>query len=240
MTATTGTLDRSAVRVRAPRRIGRRLGDWFLPGLTALAIGYLLIPIVVLIIFSFNDYTGKYNFIWRGFTLSGWLHPLDWPGLPDALRISLTVASVSTVGATILGTMIGLALTRYQFRGRSTVNGLIFLPMATPEIVMGASLLTLFVASGTQSPYKDLIPKGSLFPLGLQTILIAHIMFNISYVVVTVKARLAGFDPRPHWGKLTSDVPTGHPRRADFAALASQLDPTGKFRNGYVDRMLAG
>src|SRR5436189_4298480 len=85
---------------------------------------------------------------------------------------------------------------RYQFAGRGTINGLIFMPMATPEIVMCASLLTLFVASGTQAPLKDVIPKGTLFPLGVQTILIAHVMFNISYVVVTVKARVAGFDRR--------------------------------------------
>jgi spermidine/putrescine transport system permease protein len=196
MTATTGALERSSTRVRAPRRFGRRLSGWVLPSITAIAIGYLLVPIVVMIIYSFNDYTGKFNFIWRGFTLNGWLHPLDWPGLSDALRISLVVAGISTVVATTLGTMIGLALTRYQFAGRGTINGLIFLPMATPEIVLGASLLTLFVASGTQAPLKDVIPKGTLFPLGVQTILIAHVMFNISYVVVTVKARLAGFDRR--------------------------------------------
>jgi spermidine/putrescine transport system permease protein len=196
VTATTGTLDRSEAAIRAPRRVRRQLTGWILPSITALAIGYLLVPIVVMIIYSFNDYTGKFNFIWRGFTLNGWLHPLDWPGLSDALRISLTVAAISTIAATVLGTMIGLALMRYQFRGRGTINGLIFLPMATPEIVMGASLLTLFVASGTQSPLKDVIPRGTLFPLGVQTILIAHIMFNISYVVVTVKARLAGFDRR--------------------------------------------
>src|SRR5207245_5493424 len=149
-----------------------------------------------MIIFSFNNYQGKYNFISHGFTLNGWLHPFDWPGLGDAIRTSLFIAFASTIFATILGTMIGLALTRYQFRGRGAINGLIFLPMATPEIVMGASLLTLFVASATQAPAKDLVPRGLLYPLGIQTILIAHIMFNISYVVVTVKARLAGFDRR--------------------------------------------
>ena len=107
--------------------------------------------------------------------------------------------SLSTVFSTILGTMIGLALTRYQFKGRGTINGLIFLPMASPEIVLGASLLTLFINIGLRNgivpPGLALLPKGSL-SLGFATILIAHVMFNISYVVVTVKARLAGFDRR--------------------------------------------
>jgi spermidine/putrescine transport system permease protein len=192
----TTALPRATVAVRAPRRPLRLIGHYALPAFTVIAVGYLLLPIAVMIVFSFNDYEGKFNFAWHGFTLAGWLHPLDWQGLPDALRVSLSIAFASTVVATILGTLIGLALTRYQFRGRGAVNGLIFLPMATPEIVMGASLLALFVASATQSPVKDVIPRGTLYPLGIQTILIAHIMFNISYVVVTVKARLAGFDRR--------------------------------------------
>ena len=186
----------SGVRTAPPPRILRTIGHYALPAFTILAIFYLLIPIIVMIVFSFNDYQGKFNFVWNGFTLNGWLHPFSWEGLPEAIRTSLFIAFASTIFATILGTSIGLALTRYQFRGRGAINGLIFLPMATPEIVMGASLLTLFVASATQSPVKDIVPKGTLFPLGIQTILIAHIMFNISYVVVTVKARLVGFDRR--------------------------------------------
>ena len=182
---------------RPPRRFTNALDHWFLPGFTVLAIGYLLIPIVVMIVFSFNDYQGKFNFVWHGFTLQGWLHPFDWPGLPDAIKTSLLIAALSTIGSTILGTFIGLALTRYSFRGRGAINGLIFLPMATPEIVMGSSLLTLFVSSGLQGGMLNgIVPKGVLFPLGFTTILIAHIMFNISYVVVTVKARIAGFDRR--------------------------------------------
>jgi spermidine/putrescine transport system permease protein len=181
------------------RRAGRAVGKRALPAFTILAIGYLLIPIVVMIIFSFNAYKGKFNFIWSGFTLAAWQHPLAWPGLPDAIRISLTIAALSTVFSTILGTMIGLALTRYQFRGRGAINGLIFLPMASPEIVLGASLLTLFINIGLRNgilpPGLSLLPKGTL-SLGFTSILIAHIMFNISYVVVTVKARLAGFDRR--------------------------------------------
>ncbi len=178
---------------RPPQPFWRRIDQYLLPLFTALAIGYLLIPIAVMIVFSFNKPAGKFNYIWNEFSLDGWLHPLDWPGLPDSVRISLTVAVLSTIVATILGTLIGLALTRYDFRGRGILNGVIFLPMATPEIVMGASLLTLFVATALP-PVAGSVPL--LYPTGFTTIVIAHIMFNISYVVVTVKARVAGFDRR--------------------------------------------
>ena len=195
----TATAESSVRSASARQRVGRSVAHLALPAFTVVAIGYLLIPIVVMIVFSFNDYEGKFNFIWHGFTLKAWQQPLAWPGLPDAIRISLTIAALSTIVSTILGTMIGLALTRYRFRGRGGINGLIFLPMASPEIVLGASLLTLFVNIGLRNgivpPGLTLLPKGTL-SLGFTTILIAHIMFNISYVVVTVKARLAGFDRR--------------------------------------------
>jgi spermidine/putrescine transport system permease protein len=169
------------------------LDRWFLPVFTGLAIFYLLVPIFVMIVFSFNKPAGKFNYIWNEFSLDGWRHPFDWPGLGDAVMTSILIALWATVFSTILGTMIGLALTRYRFRGRGLLNGLIFLPMATPEIVLGASLLTLFVATALP-PLAGAVP--TLYPTGFGTILIAHIMFNISYVVVTVKARLAGFDRR--------------------------------------------
>jgi spermidine/putrescine transport system permease protein len=169
--ATDVSLERPAVRSRSGGSGLRRVNRWVLPVFTALAIGY----------------------IWNQFSVDAWFHPFDWPGLGDAVQTSLAVAGISTVAATILGTMIGLALTRYNFRGRGILNGLIFLPMATPEIVMGASLLTLFVATALP-PLAGSVP--TLYPTGFQTILIAHVMFNISYVVVTVKARLAGFDRR--------------------------------------------
>jgi spermidine/putrescine transport system permease protein len=141
-----------------------------------------------MILFSFNDPTGRSNLNWREFSIGAWLNPLGRPGLSDAVRNSVLVALISTVVATAFGTMIGLALARYSFRGRAATNLLVFLPMSTPEIVLGASLLTTFVAS-VQLP----LPEGLVFPLSIRTILIAHIMFNISYVVVTVKARLANF-----------------------------------------------
>jgi spermidine/putrescine transport system permease protein len=191
MATTTVESARTTPGIRARSR--RSLDHWFLPVFTALAIFYLLVPIFVMIVFSFNKPEGKFNYIWNEFSLDGWRHPFDWPGLGDAVMTSILIALWATLFSTILGTMIGLALTRYHFRGRGILNGLIFLPMATPEIVLGASLLTLFVATALP-PLAGAVP--SLYPTGFGTILIAHIMFNISYVVVTVKARLSGFDRR--------------------------------------------
>jgi spermidine/putrescine transport system permease protein len=146
----------------------------------ALAFIYLLLPIAVVIAFSFNDPAGRFNYTWQGFTLDNWRNWDGVPGLVGAMGLSLQIAALSSIVATILGTLIGLALVRHDFRGRASTNLLIFLPMSTPEIVLGASLLTLFLTMHVAT--------------GFTTILIAHIMFNISYVVVTVKARLVGFD----------------------------------------------
>lgn len=151
--------------------------------LTAFAIvafAYLLVPIAIVILFSFNNPAGRYNYTWQGFTLDHWRNWDGVPGLREAMTLSVEIAVIASIFATVLGTLIALALVRYGFRGRSGTNLLIFLPMATPEIVLGASLLTLFINLNVL--------------LGFTTILIAHIMFCISYVVVTVKARLVGFD----------------------------------------------
>ena len=164
-------------------RVGRFLDKYLVMIYTGLAVLYLMAPVIVIAVFSFNDPGGRQNFTWQGFTLDAWLDPLGVSGLGDAVVISLLIALGSTIVATALGTLIAIGLARYQFRGRGATNFFIFLPMATPEIVLGASLLTMFVSIG-QPPF---------FPTGFVTILIAHIMFNISYVVVTVRARLAGF-----------------------------------------------
>jgi spermidine/putrescine transport system permease protein len=145
-----------------------------------LAFAYLLLPIAVVVAFSFNAPLGRFNYTWEGFTLENWTHPFAVPGLGEAMRSSVEIAALSSIAATILGTLIALALVRYRFRGGGALNLLIFLPMTTPEIVMGASLLTLFLNLGIAT--------------GFWTIVIAHISFNVSYVVVTVKARLVGFD----------------------------------------------
>jgi spermidine/putrescine transport system permease protein len=179
----TAATARVAAARPARQVIARFFDRWSLVVYTLLAVIYLLLPVAVIILFSFNDPAGKSNFVWQGFTIKYWLDPFGPLGLSDAVLLSLAIAILSTAIATALGTLIALALERYSFRGKGFMNSLIFLPMATPEIVLGASLLTMFVSIGTP-PF---------FPLNFLTILIAHVMFNISYVVVTVRARLAGF-----------------------------------------------
>jgi spermidine/putrescine transport system permease protein len=152
----------------------------FLPIYTGAVIAYLFLPIAVMILFGFNDYRGRFNFTWEGFTLRWYRNLLDFPELTLALKNSLTIAAISTLIATLLGTLVALALSRYRFRGRSAMNLFVFLPMASPEIVLGASLLSFFVTLNLAR--------------GFTTIVIAHIMFSISYVVVTVKARTSTFD----------------------------------------------
>jgi spermidine/putrescine transport system permease protein len=185
---------RVATKPGAVTRVRRGVDRWTLPLFTAAALTYLMVPIAVMILFSFNKPEGKFNFVWHQFSLDAWLAPLNRPGLSDALVTSIIVAALATLVATTLGTLIALALVRYQFRGRGGTNLFIFIPMATPEIVLGASLLSLFVATASEEPFRSIIPTGVFYPLGFNTILIAHIMFNISYVVVTVRARIQGYD----------------------------------------------
>src|SRR3954452_21068802 len=168
--------------VSPTRRLGRTLLHWSLPVYAAIALAYLLFPIVIIIWFSFNNTHSRFNFVWQGWTLKHWKDPFQVPGLLDALKISIEIALLSTLIATALGTMMALALVRYEFRGRAPLNFFIFLPLATPEIVLGAALLSLFLS------------QSKIFSLGFGTILIAHVMFNISFVVVTVRSRLIGFD----------------------------------------------
>jgi len=147
-----------------------------------LVLSYMLLPNIIVIVFSFNKPKGNYNYEWQRFSVDAWTNPCGTPGICDALGLSLRVGFIATLVSTVLGTMVAFAIGRYRFRGRSSTNLLIFLPMATPEVVMGSSLLTLFIAMG--------IAPGTV------TILIAHILFCLSFVVVTVKARIASLDPR--------------------------------------------
>jgi spermidine/putrescine transport system permease protein len=183
MTAATPALGSARATAPPARRtpLSVRIGRLVLPVYTGLVVAYLFLPIVVMAVFGFNDIQGRFNFTWQGFTLDHWQNLFNrYPQLNAALVNSIIVATISTLVATTLGTLIGLALTRYEFRGRGPLNLLIFLPIATPEIVLGASLLALFVSVGVS---RD-----------LTTIIIAHIMFNVSYVVVTVRARISGFN----------------------------------------------
>ena len=159
----------------------RRWTRFVLPAYTGLVIIYLVSPILVMILYSFNDSGFKrVSFRWLGFTTKWYPKVFAKPDLTAALKNSLIVASISTIIATILGTMIALALVRYRFRLRSTTEFVMFMNISAPEIVLGASLLSLFITFGV--------------PRGLVTIVVAHVMFNIAYVAVTVRARLAGFE----------------------------------------------
>ncbi|MEU8000217.1 ABC transporter permease [Catellatospora sp. NPDC049111] len=165
----------------------RRLAEKWVLLLGFVLLAYLFVPIAVVMLLSFNQPASRnttyvLDLETFQFTWNNWTDICGAAGICDSLMRSIYVGLSATVIATILGTLISFALVRYRFIGRGSTNTLIFLPMATPEIVMGTSLLTLFI--------------GLQIPMGFLTILIAHVMFCISFVVVTVKARLAGLDPR--------------------------------------------
>ncbi len=161
-------------------RAADRVRNWVLGIWAALALLYLFIPVFIVVLFSFNDNKGRFNFTWQGFTLRHWQHPFADPDLAKALTTSLEVALLATLISTALGTFMAMALVRYRFRGRGTVDFFVFMPLSSPEVVLGAALLALFLTLNVNT--------------GFATIVIAHVMFCMSYVVVTVKARLEGMD----------------------------------------------
>jgi spermidine/putrescine transport system permease protein len=175
--------------VGADDAFGKKRRHWtraVLPTYSWLVIAYLVFPIAIMITYSFNKVVGGLqlvSFSWNGFTTQ-WYH--QWssvPGLTSAFWLSIRLAIVSTIVATIVGTLLAVALVRYhppRFRGKTAVEQVLFLNIAAPEIVMGASLLGLFVTLN--------INRGFL------TLVLAHVMFSIAYVTVTVRARMAGFD----------------------------------------------
>ncbi|MDQ3223852.1 MAG: ABC transporter permease [Gemmatimonadota bacterium] len=162
------------------RTFGQRLGTWVVDGYAALVLAYLLLPILVIVLYSFNKPAGRFNFVWKSFSLDAWRNPLRYDALVEAMKLSLSVAAISTLVAALFGTLIALALTRYRFRGSAPVGLLLVLPLTTPEVVLGSSLLTLFLDLNVRT--------------GFATIVIAHIMFSVSYVALTVRARIRGFD----------------------------------------------
>ena len=167
-------------------RPGRNFRGTFKLGDLALRLGatvtliFLFLPILVIIVFSFNNPAGKFNYTWQGFTLENWAHPFKYPALAKALRLSLEVAALSTAIALVLGTLVAIALVRQRFRGSKAVDTFMVLPLTSPEVVMGASLLTLFLSMG--------------WATGFLTIIIAHVAFEISFIAMTVRARIRGFD----------------------------------------------
>jgi spermidine/putrescine transport system permease protein len=163
-----------------PRLGGLKLGDLALRGVALLVLLYLFLPIFVIVLFSFNKPAGKFNYTWQGFTLDNWADPFKYPALAQALKLSLEVAAISTAIAIVLGTLLAIALVRQRFRGSKAVETFLVLPLTAPEVVMGASLLTLFLDLG--------------WATGFATILIAHVAFEISFIAMTVRARVRGFD----------------------------------------------
>ncbi len=161
----------------------------------AIALAYLFVPILVIVVFSFNRpgstikvggvpqfRDGRYNYIWGKFSLNAWKDPFKYSSLNQAFWLSIRIAFVSTLFAVMLGTAMSLALVKYRFKGKGLVNTLLVLPLTMPEVVLGFSLLTLFVTADVRR--------------GVATIIISHVMFCVSYVATTVKARIRGFDWR--------------------------------------------
>jgi len=160
------------------RAIGRvSLWIW-----AALGLLFLFTPILITVIYSFNEPTGKYNYVWNKFSLAGWADPFKYPELTDALIFSLKIAIVVTVIATLLGTLLAMAMVKYKFRAKGVIGAILILPLTMPEVALGFSLLTLFVAVN--------------WSRGFVTIIVAQVMFSVSYVATTVRARIRGFDWR--------------------------------------------
>ncbi|HEY8796336.1 MAG TPA: ABC transporter permease [Candidatus Dormibacteraeota bacterium] len=158
----------------------RRLGALVLPGYTHLVLLWLFAPIIVMIVFGFNDTHGRLNIVWVGFTLRWFEDPFGVTALTNAVTTSLVTATVGALISTVLGTMIALASHRYSFRGKTLLDAIMVMNIAASEVVMGAALLTLFLAGNV--------------PLGPITIVLAQVMFSIPFVAITVRARLVGFD----------------------------------------------
>lgn len=164
----------------APISARGKVGKWALNAFAGFGLLYLFAPIILIVVFSFNKPAGNFNIVWQEFTLDNWAHPFKEKALTTAMVESLKVASVATIIATVLGSAIAIALSRYQFRGGKVVDLFLVLPLTAPEIVMGSSLATLF------------FNRGAVF--GFWTVVIAHVAFQVSFVALTVRARIRGFD----------------------------------------------
>jgi len=183
----------------------RKLGRIALAVVAIGALIYLFVPIVVVVVYSFNKPLGKYNYVWHQFSFDAWTDPFRYPELRDALVFSLKVAVVVTILSVILGTLIALAMVKYRFRAKGVVGTVLVLPLTMPEVVMGFSLLTWFVALN--------------WSRGFVTIIIAQVMFSISYVATTVRARIRGF----HWSLEEAALDLGAPPFRVFAKVTFPL-----------------
>ncbi len=194
---------------RPPETAAGRAGRW---GLTAVAVAgfvYLFLPIASIVAFSFNEPRGRFNLVWQRFSLDAWKDPFARQGLTDAMVYSHKVAAIAAGVATVLGSLIAIALVRYRFRGGAVVNLLLVLPLTTPEIVLGSSLATLFFVAGVDK--------------GFRTLAIAHILFCTSFVALTVKARIRGFD----WTLEDAAMDLGSPPWRTFRKITLPLITPG-------------
>lgn len=188
----------------------RRRGTIVLWVMTVLGFIYLFIPLITILVFSFNDPgRNKFNTEWRSFTFDNWMHPFAKGDFTSSLWKSLQVAAIACTLATVLGGLVALALTRYRMKGGALINILLVLPLTTPEIVMGASLFTLFFNQGIDR--------------GFTTIVIAHTAFCLSFVALTVKARIRGFD----WTLEDAAADLGSPPLRTFAKITLPLITPG-------------
>ena len=196
----------AAARTVTSKRAGRRpWGTYALWVVTILGFAYLYIPLITIVVFSFNDPSGKFNTTWQGFTLTNWTNAFKSTEYTDALIVSMRVAFVACTIATVMGALIALALARYRVHGGALWNMLLILPLTTPEIVFGASLFTLFFNQGATR--------------GFWTIVIAHCMFCISFVALTVKARIRGLD----WSLEDAAADLGSPPLRTFMTITFPL-----------------
>ncbi len=190
----------------------RRLGDLVLAGFSILVLFYLFMPIITIVAFSFNDPAGKFNLTWSGFTLANWSDPFAGGDLLDAMVYSIKIAVMASLVATVIGGLVALALSRYRFRGGALINLFLVLPLTTPEVVLGASLLNFFVAQDERILFFDV-------SRGFRTILVSHILFCVSFVAMTVKARVRGFD----WSLEDAAMDLGAPPLRVFAKVTFPL-----------------
>ncbi len=194
---------------RPPETAAGRVGRWSLIAVAAAGFVYLFVPIATIVVYSFNDPNGRFNLVWSGFTLDNWRDPFASEDLTSSMVLSLKIAAIAAVSATILGSLIAIALVRYRFKGGSFVNLLLVLPLTTPEIVMGSSLATLFFDWGWDKSFR--------------TIAIAHVLFCTSFVALTVKARIRGFD----WSLEDAAMDLGSPPWRTFSRITLPLITPG-------------
>lgn len=209
-----------------------RIGTRVLDAYAGLVLAYLFAPILVIVLFGFNHPSGKFNYVWREFTLDNWRHPFAKAELVDSFLVSLQIAAIATAVAVVFGTLVALALVRYRFRGSGLVNLLLVLPLTTPEIVMGSSLLTLFLAP--PQPHKSFSWTWG-DARGFRTIVVAHILFCLSFVALTVKARVRGFD----WTLEDAAMDLGAPPLRTFLRVTLPLITPGILAAGLLSFALS-